>query len=85
MSAVVCGGVCVLLEASRYQSSSVCVFARMYHCGLTFQSCYGIGDALKNEPSTLLELNLSCNNLEDRGLTILSEGMHAWCSLQKLK
>lgn len=56
----------------------------IYHCGLTFQSCVAIGEALKYESSTLLELNLSHNILGDLGLTILSEGMHAWCSLQKL-
>lgn len=56
----------------------------IYHCGLTSLSCVGIGKALKYESSTLVEMNLSHNQLGDAGLTILSEGMHAWCSLQKL-
>lgn len=63
----------------------MCVFARMHHCGLTLLSCIGIGEALKYESSTLVELNLSHNYLEDAGLILLSEGMYAWCSLEKLK
>nr|XP_019939814.1 PREDICTED: NACHT, LRR and PYD domains-containing protein 14-like isoform X2 [Paralichthys olivaceus] len=56
----------------------------MYHCGLTASSCKGIGEALRSEGSTLVELNLSNNNLEDDGFTLLCFGKHAWCCLEKL-
>lgn len=56
----------------------------MYHCGLTRLSCAKIGDALKSEASSLVELNLSSNNLEDEGFALLCDGMYAWCALEKL-
>ncbi|TKS69321.1 NLR family CARD domain-containing protein 3 CARD15-like protein [Collichthys lucidus] len=56
----------------------------MYHCGLTASSCVSIGEALKIESSTLLELNLSNNSLKDQGFERLCEGMYAWCRLEKL-
>lgn len=61
------------------------VFGRLYCCGLTVLSCESIGEVLKSETSTLLELNLSNNSLKDAGFKIICEGMYAWCSLQKLK
>uniref|UniRef100_A0A3P8P3L5 NACHT domain-containing protein n=1 Tax=Astatotilapia calliptera TaxID=8154 RepID=A0A3P8P3L5_ASTCA len=57
---------------------------KLYCCGLTVLSCETIGEALKSETSTLLELNLSNNSLKDAGFKIICEGMYAWCSLQKL-
>ncbi|XP_042340307.1 NACHT, LRR and PYD domains-containing protein 12-like isoform X2 [Plectropomus leopardus] len=56
----------------------------MCHCGLTALSCGGIGEALKYESSTLVELNVSNNNLKDAGFALICEGMYAWCSLKKL-
>ncbi|XP_037621098.1 NACHT, LRR and PYD domains-containing protein 12-like [Sebastes umbrosus] len=56
----------------------------MYHCGLTVLSCGSIGEALKFENSTLVELNLSSNNLRDAGFALICQGMYAWCSLEKL-
>ncbi|XP_069024224.1 NACHT, LRR and PYD domains-containing protein 12-like [Embiotoca jacksoni] len=56
----------------------------MYHCGLTVLSCIGIGEALKSETGSLVELNLSNNNLKDAGFAIICEGMYAWCRLEKL-
>ncbi|XP_039682183.1 NACHT, LRR and PYD domains-containing protein 12-like [Perca fluviatilis] len=56
----------------------------MYHCGLTALSCRSIGEALKIETSTLVELNLSNNDLKDEGFALICEGMYAWCSLEKL-
>ncbi|XP_071360677.1 ribonuclease inhibitor-like isoform X2 [Trachinotus anak] len=56
----------------------------MYHCNLTVLSCGSIGEALKSETSTLVELNLSNNNLKDAGFALICDGMYAWCSLEKL-
>ncbi|KAF3851863.1 hypothetical protein F7725_005218, partial [Dissostichus mawsoni] len=41
----------------------------MYHCGLTVLSCHNIGEALKHETSSLVELNLSNNQLKDAGVS----------------
>ncbi|CAB1418188.1 unnamed protein product [Pleuronectes platessa] len=56
----------------------------MYHCGLTASSCRAIGEALRREENTLMDLNLSNNNLGDEGLTLLSIGKSKWCHLEKL-
>ncbi|KAJ4944310.1 hypothetical protein JOQ06_012854 [Pogonophryne albipinna] len=56
----------------------------MYHCGLTVLSCHNIGEALKYETSSLVELNLSNNQLKDAGFALICEGMYAWCRLEKL-
>uniref|UniRef100_A0A3Q1FUM6 NACHT, LRR and PYD domains-containing protein 12-like n=2 Tax=Acanthochromis polyacanthus TaxID=80966 RepID=A0A3Q1FUM6_9TELE len=56
----------------------------MYHCGLTALSCGLIGEALKSETSTLVELNLSNNKLKDAGFRAICEGMYAWSRLEKL-
>lgn len=56
----------------------------MYHCGLTALSCENIGAYLKVEASSLVELNLSNNNLTDAGFGLICEGMYAWCKLEKL-
>uniref|UniRef100_A0A3P8SYX7 Uncharacterized protein n=1 Tax=Amphiprion percula TaxID=161767 RepID=A0A3P8SYX7_AMPPE len=47
---------------------------KMYHCGLTALSCGPIGEALKSETSTLVELNLSNNKLKDAGFRAICEG-----------
>lgn len=39
---------------------------------------------MKLETSSLVELNLSNNNLKDPGFALICEGMYAWCSLEKL-
>ncbi|XP_047431512.1 NACHT, LRR and PYD domains-containing protein 12-like [Mugil cephalus] len=56
----------------------------MYHCSLTGLSCKPIGEALKSETSTLIELNLSNNDLKDEGFIALCMCMYAWCRLEKL-
>ncbi|XP_070683884.1 NACHT, LRR and PYD domains-containing protein 14-like [Pempheris klunzingeri] len=56
----------------------------MYHCGLTALSCENIGEALKSESSTLVELNLSNNSLKDTGIAVICEGMYSWCRLERL-
>ncbi|XP_029354534.1 NACHT, LRR and PYD domains-containing protein 12-like [Echeneis naucrates] len=56
----------------------------LYHCNLTALSCESIGEALKSETSTLVELNLSSNNLKDAGFALICQGMYAWSSLKKL-
>uniref|UniRef100_A0A665V9B8 NACHT, LRR and PYD domains-containing protein 12-like n=1 Tax=Echeneis naucrates TaxID=173247 RepID=A0A665V9B8_ECHNA len=58
---------------------------KLYHCNLTALSCESIGEALKSETSTLVELNLSSNNLKDAGFALICQGMYAWSSLKKLK
>nr|XP_046257777.1 NACHT, LRR and PYD domains-containing protein 12-like isoform X2 [Scatophagus argus] len=57
----------------------------MYDCGLTALSCASIGEALKFETSTLIELNLSNNDLKDAGFSLICKAMCTWCSLETLK
>ncbi|KAM4612413.1 NACHT, LRR and PYD domains-containing protein 14-like [Polymixia lowei] len=56
----------------------------MYHCNLTALSCEHICTALQSETSTLVELNLSYNDLKDSGFEWIYKGMFAWCRLEKL-
>uniref|UniRef100_I3JQZ0 NACHT, LRR and PYD domains-containing protein 14 n=1 Tax=Oreochromis niloticus TaxID=8128 RepID=I3JQZ0_ORENI len=73
-----------LLSCGLGSSSCRLQTLKLYYCDLTVLSCESIGEALKCETSTLLELNLSNNSLKDAGFKIICEGMYAWCSLQKL-
>lgn len=57
----------------------------MYHCCLTELSCASIGEALTCETSSLVELNLSNNNLKDGGFTVICKEMYKWSCLEKLK
>ncbi|KAM3622800.1 uncharacterized protein V6R79_003320 [Siganus canaliculatus] len=56
----------------------------MCHCGLTMLSCGSISKALMFEHSTLEDLNLSNNDLTDKGFSCICDGMDMWCSLKKL-
>ncbi|XP_071777201.2 NACHT, LRR and PYD domains-containing protein 12-like [Centroberyx gerrardi] len=56
----------------------------MYHCNLTALSCESICTALKSESSSLVDLNLSNNDLKDSGFELICKGMYAWCRLEKL-
>lgn len=57
---------------------------QMYHCSLTALCCGNICTALQSEASSLVELNLSHNDLKDSGFQLICKGMHAWSRLEKL-
>ncbi|XP_047659461.1 NACHT, LRR and PYD domains-containing protein 12-like isoform X1 [Tachysurus fulvidraco] len=57
---------------------------RISDCKLTAESCKSIGKALAKSP--LRELDLSCNDLQDTGMKLLSDGlMSSHCNLNILK
>uniref|UniRef100_A0A3B1IH50 SPRY-associated domain-containing protein n=1 Tax=Astyanax mexicanus TaxID=7994 RepID=A0A3B1IH50_ASTMX len=74
-------------------SFSVLLFLMDYHfslrlggCNLSEKSCADLASALSSNSSTLRELNLSINELQDSGVKLLSAGLkNPHCKLEKLK
>lgn len=72
-------------------SSSMMSFANLsYHrlsdCGISKTHCEVLASALKSNPSHLIELDLTFNELEDSGLKLLSVGLESPnCRLKTLK
>ncbi|XP_036419989.1 selection and upkeep of intraepithelial T-cells protein 6-like [Colossoma macropomum] len=58
---------------------------RLFDCHLTEESCADLASALSSVDSTLTELNLSNNKLQDSGVKKLSEGLSTNCKLEKLR
>lgn len=56
----------------------------MYCCGLTEDCCEKIAKALKLEKGTLVDLNLSSNNLKNGGAHWITDGLFAYSKLEKL-
>ncbi|KAL2076754.1 hypothetical protein ACEWY4_027650 [Coilia grayii] len=63
-----------------------CRRAQLVSCGLKEDSCKTIRSALQSENSPLKELNLSCNDLQDIGVQVLSWGLsHKNSTLRALR
>ncbi|XP_057685141.1 NACHT, LRR and PYD domains-containing protein 12-like isoform X2 [Corythoichthys intestinalis] len=68
-------------------SSPHCILQvlNLEHCGITKRGCVSLAEALKLNPSHLQELDLSSNDLSDRGVEIHSKGLaFPHCILQVL-
>ena len=62
-----------------------CVF-RLSECNLTEKGCSALLTALRSEHSTLKELNLSKNRIQDSGVKLLSEELKKkHCKLETLR
>ncbi|XP_042612072.1 NACHT, LRR and PYD domains-containing protein 3-like [Cyprinus carpio] len=53
-------------------------------CNLTDESCSALATVLSSDSSSLRDLDLSNNNLEDSGVRLLSDGLKQNCKLEKL-
>ncbi|KAM9348607.1 NLR family CARD domain-containing protein 3-like [Symphorus nematophorus] len=59
---------------------------RLYQTSFTEGCCQGIGSVLSSESSTLRDLDLSNNNLQDSGFMLLCPGLESpYCKLETLK
>ncbi|XP_036414765.1 NACHT, LRR and PYD domains-containing protein 12-like [Colossoma macropomum] len=65
---------------------TVCRKARLAGCGLTTNSCENLSSALQSVNSSLKELDLSKNDLQDSGVELLSAGLkNSHCKLEILR
>uniref|UniRef100_A0A3B4BT04 NACHT domain-containing protein n=1 Tax=Pygocentrus nattereri TaxID=42514 RepID=A0A3B4BT04_PYGNA len=68
---------------SKYDPSEECF---LNGCNLTERSCAILASALSSNPSNLRDLDLSTNNLQDKGVKLLSDGLeHPCCKLERLR
>ncbi|CAM4548896.1 unnamed protein product [Leuciscus chuanchicus] len=60
-------------------------YAELSKCGVREEGCAALASALRSNPSSLEFLNLSCNNLGDSGVKLLSVGLeNPHCKLKQL-
>ncbi len=58
---------------------------RLNKCDLTEESCSALASVLSSDSSSLKDLDLSNNNLQDSGVKLLSDGLKNNCKLEKLR
>uniref|UniRef100_A0A8C1Z6T3 NACHT domain-containing protein n=1 Tax=Cyprinus carpio TaxID=7962 RepID=A0A8C1Z6T3_CYPCA len=58
---------------------------RLSKCKLTEESCSALASVLSSDSSSLNDLDLSNNNLQDSGVKMLSDGLKENCKLEKIR
>ncbi len=58
---------------------------RLCNCDLTEESCSALASVLSSDSSSLSDLDLSNNNLQDSGVKLLSDGLKENRKLEKLR
>ncbi|XP_050959340.1 NACHT, LRR and PYD domains-containing protein 12-like [Labeo rohita] len=58
---------------------------RLSKCDLSKESCSSLASVLTSDSSSLKDLDLSKNNLQDSGIKLLSDGLKENCRLEKLR
>uniref|UniRef100_A0A672SRX3 Uncharacterized protein n=1 Tax=Sinocyclocheilus grahami TaxID=75366 RepID=A0A672SRX3_SINGR len=58
---------------------------RLSKCDLTVKSCSALASVLRLDSSSLKDLDLSNNNLQDSGVKLLSDGLKENCKLENLR
>ncbi|KAI4878186.1 hypothetical protein NFI96_009374 [Prochilodus magdalenae] len=60
--------------------------AKLWNCNLTERSCAVLSPGLSSNSSSLRDLNLGNNELQDRGVKLLSAALkNPHCKLEKLE
>ncbi|XP_034551819.1 NACHT, LRR and PYD domains-containing protein 3-like [Notolabrus celidotus] len=79
------GGVILLCEALQTPQCKL-TYLRIDRCGLTEDCCTSLASALMSNPSSLRELELSNNDLQDSGVKLLCVGLESpHCRLKALR
>ncbi|XP_050959753.1 uncharacterized protein LOC127161151 [Labeo rohita] len=58
---------------------------KLSNCDLNEESCSALTSVLSSDSSSLRDLDLSNNNLQDSGVALLSDGLKNSCKLEKLR
>uniref|UniRef100_A0A8C1DRE0 NACHT domain-containing protein n=1 Tax=Cyprinus carpio carpio TaxID=630221 RepID=A0A8C1DRE0_CYPCA len=72
---------CALLMDSHSKMEKM----KLSTCDLTVKSCSALSSVLSSDSSSLKDLDLSNNNLQDSGVRLLSDGLKDNCKLEKLR
>jgi len=72
-------------EAGSKSNILTTFFSRLNQCSVTEDSCSALASVLSSDSSSLKDLDLSNNNLQDSGVRLLSDGLKKDCKLEKLR
>ncbi len=74
--------ICYILECIHIEKLFI---FRLSKCDLTEKSCSALASVLSSDSSSLKDLDLSNNNLQDSGVKLLSDGLKENRKLEKLR